>query len=101
MNDELFVARTIMQQLGGTQFVVMTNARWMPDGKNGVFIKFKGSRKANRMSIKLNGKDLYDVKFYRVWGDKTSVVDEMNDAFAETLRPHFESVTGLRTKLFN
>ncbi len=59
---------------------------------------FKGCRKFNGCEIKLNGKDLYDLTFFRIT-DKKAEIKEVNDVYAEVLEVVFHDVTGLYTHL--
>jgi hypothetical protein len=91
------IAQTIIAQLGGFgRLNAMIGANGFIDTKNGVSFQFKGCRKFNVAQIKLNGRDLYDVKLLRV----TRACDiknevEHNDIYAEQLRSLIERQTGL------
>jgi len=95
------VAQTIMQQLGGMNKVIaMTGAyNFATDGKN-VSFRIK-NKKINHIKITLNGRDLYDVEFGRLWGSKFTVVSEYNDVYFDQLIPLFEENTGMYLKLFD
>jgi hypothetical protein len=92
------VAQTILSQLGGNKFIVMTGAKCFSDG-NTLVTKFKMCTKANIMYITLNGFDLYDVKICKFRGMEVKTVAELKDAYLDMLRPFFEQTTGLRTSL--
>lgn len=92
------VAGTIINQLGGRQFVAMTGAKGYHD-KDSVVIKFKGSRIANYVTITLNVMDTYDVKFSKIQGVNIKTVKVLEGIYNDQLRPLFEEVTGLRTSL--
>lgn len=102
MNRNQEIAGTILQQLGTNQ----NKVRAMVSGQclaieNGLQINFKGSRKANKVQIVLNGKDLYDVTFYK-FNRKTfdcPVVVEYNDVYADMLFNIWYEVTGLYLSL--
>jgi hypothetical protein len=100
-------AETILDQLGGNKFVVMTGASkfgimadggicfHIPHGKDGI----------NTVKIRLNGADLYDVEYLRVtvsrktWDMKQAVKHTSEGLYFDMLRGDFERVTGLRTSL--
>lgn len=101
MND---VARTILEQLGGTTFVAMTGARNFSSLDNALLFTLPGTggftkNGINRVAILLNASDLYDLTFSRVRGSSVTKVDERNDIYAEDLRRVFTEVTGLDTSL--
>lgn len=98
------VARTILEQLGGTTFVAMTGARNFSSLDNALLFTLPGTggftkNGINRVAILLNGSDLYDLTFSRVRGSNVTKVDERNDIYAEDLRRVFTEVTGLETSL--
>jgi hypothetical protein len=96
--NESFNAETIIQQLGGFgKLQAMVGAINFIYSNNDKYIafKFKGSKKVNYVKITLNGKDLYDIEFKKLWGNKIKDIDSYNDVYAENLKPLFEKVTGL------
>lgn len=103
MNDReisLNIARTIIEQLGGNRFKVMTGANNFTVSKSAVSFRFKGSRKVNACRIELNGNDLYDLTFCKIGGkalykEISSVYDIYNDQLEEIFTKH----TGLYTRL--
>jgi hypothetical protein len=103
------MAQQILGQLGGGQFKRMTGARHfsfdVSDPQFHVSLTFQlplGKYKACR--IGLNGKDLYDVKFWN-WNNRRSSAnflqetakEEHKDVYCEDLREVFERSTGLVT----
>ena len=98
------VAATILTQLGGRKFIAMTGAKnflALNDGEGGMRFnipRFPGV-KINLIEIVLNGCDLYDVTFSRIFANKHTVISEHKDVYNDDLRPLFESETGLRTSL--
>ena len=113
MTKNQIIATTIINQLGGNKFKVMTGAKDLLAIDNGVSFKLP-SRFAkdgiNHISITLNGNDLYDIKFnkitsknHEVYNIRVPVLKEFksfDDVYAEDLTELFESTTGLFTKLF-
>ena len=60
------VANTIYQQLGGGRFAAMTGAKNFLAIDNGLRFRIgRNASKANMVEIKLNGLDLYDIKFIK------------------------------------
>lgn len=98
--DDIEIAKIILQQLGGQgRLVVMTGAYNFVAIRNGVSFKIK-NRSVNYVEIKLNGKDLYDVKFGRIAVGKMKVKSEHNDVYFDELIPLFEKETGMYLRLF-
>lgn len=110
----LTVAATILHQLGGNKFIVMTGAKNLVALDNGIRFKIgKNSSRANMVEITLNGLDLYDVKFIKhtpynvrvtnngvkVTEESTKVIAEYNDVYSDMLQDLFTNVTGLYTHL--
>lgn len=103
MNDHeisLNIARTIIEQLGGNRFKVMTGANNFTVSKSAVSFHFKGSRKVNACRIELNGNDLYDLTFCKLGGkalykEISSAYDIYNDQLEEIFTKH----TSLYTRL--
>lgn len=92
------IVTTIVNQLGGNQFVLMTGAQLMRDGAK-LIVKFKGSKVANYMTIVLNSMDTYDVQFSKVREGKQTNIREYDGMYCDQIRNLFERVTGLRTSL--
>lgn len=100
INEE--VATIILNQMGGMNRIkVMTGANNFIAIDYGVKFSFKGSKKMNMVEIKLNGKDLYDVKFFKYIASsmKLTEIKEMNDLYNDMLKDAFEQATGLYLSL--
>ena len=108
------IAATILAQLGGRRFIAFTGAKDFYSIDNGLrFTIGRNASKANRVEIKLNGGDLYDVEFFKFspahlkvdhkkgtaeWVDEKRVtVRTFDDCFFDMLQPLFTEVTGLYT----
>ena len=96
--------KVIFQQLGGNKFKVMTGATVSRGVSDNVLIcRFRGSHKFNCVEIRLNGWDLYDVRFVKYGtirtGFKVHREEEVNNVYCDQLRDLFESKTGLYTSL--
>jgi hypothetical protein len=94
------VARTILQQLGGSKFIAMTGAKgFVAETK---YLKFSIGRNksgANTVIIRLNSKDLYDIELYKYRKLELKLSAKKTDVSVENLRNVFESMTELRTSL--
>lgn len=96
-----FSAPMILQQLGGRKFMVMTGAKNFVKDDKTKSISFKIPR-ANGISyvkIMLNGKDLYDIEFYKLHKLEPKLVKKVDDIYADQLQEIFTENTGLYTKL--
>ena len=96
------VAETILQQLGGRKFLVMTGARGLlkSDAEKWLSFKLPGSYKGvNYVKITLTSSDLYDVEFGFVRGTSYSVKKQAKGIYADQLQKLFTDTTGLYTHL--
>ena len=96
------IAKTILEQLGGNKFRVMTGAKNLMGIENGLVMKLgRNSSNSNYLKITLNMMDMYDMEFAKVtrMGEKKSV-KEYSDVYNDMLTEIFESHTGMYTKLF-
>jgi len=60
------IARTILDQLGGNRFVMLTGCNSFVGDKDTLRMSIpRNYSKANRLWITLNEKDLYDMRFFR------------------------------------
>ena len=63
---QLSVAQTILSQLGGNQFLVMTGAKNLSsDSRSLRFDIGKNGSQANRVKVSLRGDDTYDMEFWK------------------------------------
>ncbi len=98
MND---IAKTILEQIGGRQFLTMTGANRLAYDHNSLSFRLpmKGKNGANLVRVTLTPADTYTVKFTFVRSLTLRTVGEFTDVYAEDLRGLFESKTGLATSL--
>jgi len=96
------VAETILSQLGGNKFRVMTGAKNFLDHGDALSMKIgRNSSNSNYLKVSLNSMDLYDVHFSKVTRKfEEKSVKEYNDVYADSLVEIFESHTGMHTRLF-
>ena len=94
-------AKTLLRQLGGNKFIMMTGAKQMSIGKNGLTMKIgRNSKSITHVAIDLDrGKDLYTMKFIRVRKGIPKVVKQYDSVYADNLNNIFEKETGLYTRL--
>jgi len=101
---DMTVAQTILTQLGGRMFIVMTGSK-----------NFLGSEKSLTMKIGSNGKrvthvivtltpaDTYDMEFLRVRSTKNGItrdlVKSVCGVYCDQLQDEFAAATGLYTRL--
>ena len=99
------IARTILEQIGGKRFAVMTGSRDFVDMGNGLRMSLaRNKTSANRLDIIYDaGIDLYNMRFYRksfskkTFESKTKDVEVHEGIFFDMLEEVFMQVTGLYT----
>ena len=112
MSENLEVAETIYQQLGGNKFAVMTGCKSFVADKDSLKFRIpRNASKANMCKIKLNAMDYYDVQFIqhrparflrksgKYISDSYETVKEFENVDCTGLVEVFESFTGLYTRL--
>lgn len=97
MEDQT-IAKTIYAQIGNQAFQMLGAINFISD-KNSLKFKIRGSKKFNYIKIALNSLDLYDMTFYKVWGNKVTTL-EVNGLYDDMLHKTIERHTELYTKLF-
>ena len=101
------VAQTILQQIGGRRFAVMTGSRNFTDLGNGLLMSLaKNMTSANRLEIIYDeGADLYNMRFYRktfskkTFESKTKDIAKYEGEYFDKLEYIFTEVTELYTRL--
>ncbi len=101
---QIEVANTIMEQLGGYKFLVMTGAKNMMaighNGNPGLNFQIPGAKnRINRVRIILEPSDTYNVSFWNFRTGKTKKVAEHTMIYDDMLRDIFTAETGLDTHL--
>jgi len=95
------IAKTILHQLGGNKFIVMTGANNFIATENGLRMNIRRNKSgAKWLSITLNGNDLYDLEFSGIKKKDYHVFKSYNDVYNDQLCQIFEAVTGYYTRLF-
>ena len=101
--SKMQVANTILEQLGGGRFLVMTGAKNLVGDHQSLGMKINGRNKAgravNKVSITLAADDTYTVQTWYFRGMALRAVDEMTGVYCDQLRAVFTSFTGLHTSL--
>jgi hypothetical protein len=100
--SNLKVAETILSQLGGNKFRVMTGAKNLAGDENSLSMRIgRNSTNSNYLKITLNSWDLYDMKFCKLTRKfEEKSVTKYNNIHNEHLRLMFTKHTGMYTKLF-
>jgi hypothetical protein len=94
------VAETILEQLGGNSRVaLMAGVTTFLTGSNCLSFKFKGSRVANYVSIKLEADDTYTVEFVKTGKLNFKSIKKVSGIYADGLIELFENTTGLALRL--
>ena len=104
MVDNMQIAKTILDQLGGNRFKVMTGASNFMAIESGLVFSIKGSRRINKIRIILNHRDdSYRIEFIKIFNVMTRkepvVVSSYGNVFCDNLCAVFERETGLVTNL--
>lgn len=106
------VARTILQQLGGNKFIVMTGAKDFVYDDNSLRFRIPRNRsRANLVTVSLRGDDTYTMVFRRYIPSKLSLktckwteekdetIRRFEGIYFDQLQELFTEVTGMYTKL--
>lgn len=96
------VAIEILKQLGGNKFIAMTGSKYFACDNNSLGFKVgcRCAKGITHVKITLNGSDLYDVDFLRVWSSNpVKTVATHKDVYFDMLQSTFTTETGLYTHL--
>lgn len=101
---DMTIAKTILEQLGGRQFLSMTGAKNLTGGEYTLSMSLPrmSGLKVNKVVVTLTPADTYKVDFY--WMNRRAknplrLVSSVEDVYAEMLEDVFETETGLFTSL--
>jgi len=105
--QQRMAAQTILQQMGGNRFAVITGARNFTsipgqDTRGGLQFSINGKGPkgtVNRVKIEVDPMDTYRVEFGRVRDGKYKVVSSHEGVYNDQLQDIFETETGLYTTL--
>ena len=98
------VAKTILQQLGGNKFIVMTGAKNFTGSPDALSFKLPGGGGfckdgINAVRIALTPADDYNIDFMRVRGMTVKTIKKDDGIYFDQLQEVFTEATGLRTSL--
>lgn len=102
MNQNQIIAETIVKQLGGNHFIVMTGSKNFVYGESNLSFKVGSGTKngITHVRITLTPDDLYDMEFLKIRGMKEPVtVAKHEDIYCDMLQDIFTSETGFYTSL--
>ena len=97
--DNMQVAQTILAQLGGRMFTMMTGAKQMTAGSDGLgSLSMRIGQNCHHITalkVVLEPSDTYTLTFYR----GLKVAKTFEDVYCDQLRDIFTEVTGMYTSL--
>lgn len=99
--SDLTIAKTILEQLGGRRFCVMTGARNIAGGERDLSFRLPTglSRGINVVRVTIDPSDTYTVEFGFLRGRRYTLKSTHSDIYNDGLRSLFEHETGLATSL--
>jgi hypothetical protein len=97
MNNSTQVAKTIIEQLGGSQFVMLTGSKNFGAIENGVSFRVgKNAKRVSFVSITLDANDTYTMNFLN---SKGVTVAQAGEVYCDKLQDIFEQETELYVTL--
>lgn len=94
------IAQTILSQLGGNKFVIMTGAKQLAHGDKSLMFKIgKNNSKANQVTIRLEDNDTYTITFHSFRKMELKDLKKYEGVYDDNLRSIFETYTGMATSL--
>ncbi len=95
------IAKTIIAQMGGREFLAMTGAKNLMAMESGLSFRLPpGARDGiNHVEITLTPADLYDVTFRKIRGLNVKEVEKREGLYFDQLQDLFEARTGRYTTL--
>jgi len=100
--SNLKVPETILSQLGGNKFRMMTGAKNFGGTEDSLSMRIgRNSSNSNYLKITLNMMDTYDMKFCKLTRKfEEKSVTEYNNIYNDMLQDQFTAHTGMYTSLF-
>lgn len=94
------IAQTILKQLGGTLFVLMTGSKNFVADANSLSFKIGSGAKngITHVMVILEANDTYTVKFMRVRALECRILSTFEDIYADRLTDLFTEETGFYTR---
>jgi len=101
-HTDMTVAKTILDQLGGNKFRMMTGAKNFGARDNSLSMRIgRNSSNSNYLKITLNSMDTYDMKFCKLTRKfEEKSVTEYKNVYNDLMRGTFTAHTGMYTSLF-
>lgn len=101
--NKINIAETILEQLGGNQFIAMTGSKNFFSIGNGLRMKLSRNKaKAQFLKIELTDTDLYSMTFFSAKTTDCDIIltikEKIEGVYADQMFRIFEQVTGLLTK---
>jgi hypothetical protein len=94
------VAETILRQLGGRRFAVMTGSKNFIDGGDSLSMKLTRNQSgANYLRITLTPADEYKMEFIKANAKGMKTIKELEGVYCDQLQNIFTDVTGMYTRL--
>ena len=100
--ENMQIAKTILEQLGGNRFIAMTGAKHCLAVESGLTFKLPSNfarHSINCVRVILTPMDDYTVEFLRVRGTSVKEVAKYDGIYCDGLKDLFEEQTGLYTHL--
>ena len=99
MNNQQ-IAKTIIEQLGGNKFAVMTGAKFFVATNNGLSFKVgRNPKNVNKVRITLEPTDTYKMEFIKTSVAEFKILETFEGIYCDGLREAFTSGTKLYTFL--
>ena len=95
------VGDTILEQLGGRMFTLLTGAKNLHAGANLLSMRLgKGPNGITHVTIVLNAYDTYDIQYLSIVGTRPPIIKaESKGVYCDQLKEDFERHTGLLVRL--
>jgi hypothetical protein len=96
------IAGTILKQLGGRRFIVMTGAKSFMGHADALSFQLPSNfatKGINYIKVTLNLMDTYDITFGKIRGTKYAVISTVEGVYVDQLRSMISSTTGLALSL--
>jgi translation initiation factor IF-1 len=100
--ERMEIAKTIIQQLGGNRFSIMTGAKDIFAHEDGVSFKIPGTITKNHINyvrVSLDPSDTYTVEFWKYRKMRGEKIAEHSMVYDDMLQTIFTAETGLDTHL--
>lgn len=101
MMNDMEIAKTILEQLGGRRFVMMTGAKQMTAIPSGLSFRLPMKTKdgGNIWKITLMPSDTYKIETISVRGTSVKPKTTKEDIYCDMLQDIFEDITGQYVRL--